>query len=336
MINYDDETLQKINENTDLLAYVQRSLTLEQRGNVYFAHCPLHQDKTPSLCFSPEKNAYHCFSCGKEGNMIGYLMTFERMKFHDAVEKAAKMANVDLSTMCQSETLVMLKKWKNYCKLRKHIKFVHEILPDSILDKYDKKPVQEWMDEGIKPEIMDYFGIRIDEFGNRIVYPVYDIDGNLINIKGRTRYENYKELKLTKYINYYKVGVMDYLQCLNKTLPFIQDQHEVIIFESIKSVMKAYGWGYKNCISAETHTLTPEQITLLVKLKVNIVLAYDTDVDYKEKGVKKNIDSLRNITNVFIIKDTDNLLGGADTRNAPVDCGQAIWEELYQNKRKLV
>ena len=53
----------------------------------------------------------------------------------------------------------------------------------------------------------------------------------------------YKPKNNKKYINYYKVGVMDYFQGLNITLPFVREKNEIIIFESVKSVMKAYGWG---------------------------------------------------------------------------------------------
>lgn len=137
-------------------------------------------------------------------------------------------------------------------------------------------------------------------------------------------------------MNYKKIGVMDYFQCLEKTLPFIREKNEVIIFESIKSVLKCYGWGYKNCISAEKHTLTPEQIALLVKLKVNVVFAYDSDISYSDSEVKSNIDRLRRVTNVYVIEDTDKLLGGKEAKNSPADCGLDIWEELYFNKRKVV
>lgn len=336
-MNYDDDTLKEINDNADLLAYVQQTLDLEQRGNDYFAHCPLHEDKTPSLSFTPSKNSYYCFSCGKSGGMIGYLMDFEGMEFEDAVAKAAALADVDLGKMCQSKTMTLLKRLRvfNAAQSVKE-KYIHDILPISELTKYQKCKVDEWLEEGIEQDVMDLFDIRIDTIGNRIVYPVYDIDGNLINIKGRTRYSNYKALKLPKYINYYKVGVMDYFQGLNITLPYVQEENEIIIFESIKSVMKAYGWGYKNCASAEKHTLTPEQIDLLVKLKVNVVLAYDSDVNYKKDEVKQNLDILRRVTNVYIVDDPQKLLGGAKAKNAPADCGLDIWEELYFNKRKVV
>lgn len=335
-MNYDDEMLQEINRNADLLAYAQLSLDFEQRGNDYFAHCPLHEDKTPSLSITPEKNSYYCFSCGKRGGMIGFLMDFEGMDFDGAVEKAANLASIDLSKMCQSKTISFLKKWKTILYPAKKENFEHEILPEKTINNFQKEKVTEWLNEGISQDMIDLFNIRIDNYGNRIVYPVYDLAGNLINIKGRTRYKNYKELKLSKYMNYYKVGVMDYFQCLEKTLPYVKKKKEIIIFESIKSVMKAYQWGYQNCASAEKHTLTPEQIDLLIKLKVNVVFAYDSDVDYWQGEVRENIDKLRRVTNVYIIEDKDKLLGGKEMKNSPADCGKDIWEELYTTKRKVV
>lgn len=333
--NYDDEMLQQINENADLFGYVSQTMELEKKGNDYWAHCPLHTDLTPSLSFTPAKNSYYCFSCGKSGGIIGYLIDFEKMKFEDAVEKAAKLANLDLSKMCHSKTITFLKRLRALAMKPKSA-YEHRILDDSELDKYQIEPVKEWLDEGIEQDVMDLFGVRVDTWQNRIIYPVYDICGNLINIKARTRYKNYKQMKIPKYINYFQVGVMDYFQGLNTTLKYVLDANEIIIFESVKSVMKAYGWGYKNCASAEKHTLTKEQIDLLVKLRVNIVFAYDCDVDYRSSDVRQDIDKLKRVTNVFVIEDRKKLLGGKETKNAPVDCGEEIWETLYSQKRKVV
>lgn len=336
MKNYDDDMLQQINSNADLLEYVSEQMEMEKRGSDYFGHCPLHTDITPSFSITPSKNSYYCFSCGKSGGIIGYLMDYEGMQFEKAVEKAAKIANLDLNTMCKSHTISFLKKLRTIA-FKKESDFNHEILPITELNKYRKEPAWEWLNEGIPQDIMDLFGVRIDTWQNRIVYPVYDIQGNLINIKARTRYPNYKQLKIPKYINYYPIGTMDYFQGLNITLPDVKDKKEIIIFESVKSVMKAYSWGYKNCASAEKHTLTKEQLDLLVKLKVNVVFAYDTDINYfKNHEVKQNIDKLKRVTNVYIIEDKNKLLGGKESKNAPVDCGEETWCELYETKRKIV
>lgn len=333
---FDDEMLQEINASVDLLDYVSQSIELERRGSDYFGRCPLHVDKTPSFSITPSKNSYYCFSCGKSGGIIGYLMDYEGLPFEDAVNKAANLANVDMSKMCHSQTISFLKRLRMFLKERAKPVFQHKILPSSEIEKYSHEQITEWVEEGIDPNIMDLFGVRIDNWNNRIVYPVYDINGNLINVKARTRYPNYKQLKIPKYTNYFQIGVMDYFQGLNITLSFVKEKNEIIIFESIKSVMKAYGWGYKNCVSAEKHTLTEEQIRLLVKLRVNVVFAYDSDINYWQSDVKKDIDKLKRVTNVYVIDDKNLLLGGAETKNAPVDLGKDVWEELYQSKRKVV
>ncbi|MBR4589055.1 MAG: hypothetical protein IKO36_00180 [Bacteroidaceae bacterium] len=332
-MTYDDEMLQEINASVDLLEYVSQSIEMEKRGRDYFGHCPLHVDNTPSFSITPSKNSYYCFSCGRSGGIIGYLMDYEHLRFDDAVDKAAKLGNMDLSKMCRSQTMTFLKKTKNLMREKEQI--VHEVLSANELSKYSHEDITEWIDEGILQEVMDLFEVRINDRDNRIVYPVYDINGNLINIKGRTRYKNYKELRIPKYINYYPIGTMDYFQGLNITLPFIKDQNEIIIFESVKSVMKAYGWGYKNCASAEKHTITDEQLKLLVRLRVNIVFAFDSDISYSDKDIKKTIDVLKRITNVYVIYDRKGLLGGKDAKNAPVDLSREIWEQLYFNKTKV-
>lgn len=335
MSKYDGEMLREIDDRADLIEYVSQTMDLEKRGDNLWAHCPKHVDETASLSFSIKDGFYHCFSCGRSGRMIWWLYDYEGLKFDDAVEKAARLANMDITKMCQSDTVIYLKKLKKMAA-KSHVKYQHPILSNSELDKYQQEQIPEWLDEGIEQNVMDLFGVRVDTWQNRIVYPVYDMDGNLINIKGRTRYPNYKQLRLSKYMNYFKVGCMDYFQGLNITLTYVKQQNEIILFESVKSVMKAYGWGYRNCASAETHDLSDEQMALILGLKVNIVFAWDTDVDYRSGDTKKQIDALKRITNVYIIQDSQGLLGGSESKNAPVDCGREVWEELYLNKRKVV
>ncbi len=335
MSKYDGEMLKEIDDRADLIEYVSQTMELEQKGDNLWAHCPKHVDETPSLSFSIKDGFYHCFSCGRSGRMIWWLYDYEGLSFDDAVAKAARLANMDITKICQSETAIYLKKL-NQMAAKTPVKVQHPVLNASEYEKYKKEQIPEWLEEGIEQNVMDLFGIRVDPWQNRIVYPVYDVDGNLINIKGRTRYPNYKELRLSKYINYFKVGCMDYFQGLNITLTYVKQQNEIIIFESVKSVMKAFGWGYRYCASAETHSLSDEQLALLIRLKVNVVFAWDTDVSYFDSDIKKQINALKRITNVYVIDDPDKLLGGKESKNAPVDCGKEVWETLYAKKRKVV
>lgn len=327
--------LKQINDGVDLLAYVETQIPLKQRGNDYYGHCTLHTDITPSFSVSPEDNLFYCFSCGRGGGIINYLMAYEGRTFGEAVEQAAKLAKIDLSKMCQSQTILYLKNIKAAFSQRRE-PYKHRILPESEYRKFKRQPVPEWEEEGITRDTIEAFDIRVDDRSNRIVYPVRDIDGKLINIKARTRYANYKDLKIPKYINYYEVGVMDYFQSLDMSKQAVQQRGEIILFESIKSTMKAYGWGHNNCASAEKHTLTPEQIALLVRLRANVVFAWDSDISYWQSDVRRDIERLKRFTNVYIIEDKGKLLGGPSAKNSPVDCGRDIWETLYANKRKVV
>lgn len=332
-----DELIKEINDKVDLLEYISKSIDLKKRGNQYFGSCPLHIDKTPSLSVNPSRNLFYCFSCGKGGGIVQFLKYYEKLKFHDALNKAMALAGINTATYTFSDTVLYLKNVKNV-KHKKENDNPHEILDKNILQKYQRGQVTEWLNEGIRQEEMDLFDIRIDNLSNRIIYPVYDFNGNLINIKGRTRYDNYKSLNIMKYMNYYKVNTLDYFQGLNITYPYIKEKGEIIIFESIKSVMKAYGWGYKNCVSAENHILTKEQMKLLIKMKANVVLAYDSDVKYfskTEARVCENIKSLKRFLNVSIIQDNEELLGGINAKNSPVDLGRDIWEMLYKEKVRV-
>ena len=142
-MNFDDEVLIEINKNADLLSYAEQVLELKQQGDNYFAHCPLHIDNTASLCFSPKTNSCHCFSCGKSGGMIGYLINFEKLSFEEAVKKAASLANIDMSKMCQSETIILLRKWQRFFQQKEKQQIVHEVLPETAITKFAKEQITE-------------------------------------------------------------------------------------------------------------------------------------------------------------------------------------------------
>lgn len=333
-MEYDESFLKEISNSVNLVDYIGKNIDLQKKGKEYFGRCSKHIDKTPSFSITPDKNVFYCFSCGRGGGIIQYLQDYEGLDFDNAVKKTCKLAKVELSNMCCSSTVKMLRNLKKIKK--KRIPIVHPILSESEYNKYTKTLIPEWLNEGIRQEEIDFFDIRIDNRSNRIVYPVRDIEGNLINIKGRTRFEDYKTMGLMKYINYFPVGTMDYIQGLNVTLPYIKEKNEIIIFESFKSVLKCFGWNYKNSGSAEKHSLTDEQIRLIIRMKVDVTFGYDSDVSYLSKDVAKTINLLKKFTNVYIMEDSQNLLGGYTAKNSPADKGIEIFEKLYKNKKRVI
>ena len=336
VVKYDDQMIANIVDKVDLLEYVRQDMEFEQHGREYFAHCPKHVDLTPSFSITPENNRFYCFSCHRGGTIINYLMMYENMSFDDAVKKAAQLADIDMSKMCTSQTVLINRRLKREQRNKVSQKD-HQVLDWNIYDKFDIETVPEWINEGIKPEILKRFDIRVDNSSNRIVYPVFDMEGRFINVKGRTRFQNYKALKVAKYINYYPVGVMDYLQGYTLAKEAIHDTQEVKVFESIKSVMKMFGENICDCVSAETHNLTIEQIQWLIKIGVkNVVLCWDSDVSYASKEVQKNMNMMKRFMNVYIVPEIGKMLGGPEGKNSPIDCGIKVWNYLYAHKQKIV
>lgn len=333
MEKYDNEALWELCSRIDLLEYASKTMDFEKRGSgSYVTHCPLHVDRTPSLFITPELNQFYCQSCHVGGGILQWLMTFEELRFPEAVKKLTEIAGVNIDSLKTSETMAFFKQLK-MATMKKPMLTVHrEILPDSYMNQFDSVAPQEWLDEGISAEVMKEFGVCIDNKSNRIVYPVYDADFNLIGAKGRTRFAAYKDLHIRKYQNYQKIGTTDYFAGMKENYEIIQEQQSAIIFEGIKSVMKLYGWGWKNVIAAETSILNESQIIILIKMGIKeVTFALDNDVSLKK--IKENTKKLRRYMKVYAVIDRKNLLQGK--KMAPCDAGLEIWRQLYEERIKL-
>lgn len=239
-----------------------------------------------------------------------------------------KYTNTDVNNIPRiPESLLVLKQYKK-SKQNKNVQ--HAILPKDIMNKYVKADIKEWISEGINPIIIDSFDVRYDYKANNIVFPIHDVSGNIINVKARTLYKDYKLLGVPKYRYYYPLGCLDFLFGLYQNKKSIKMSKEVIIVEGAKSVMKLMSYGFDNCCSLETNCITNEQIPLILSLKKDVVLAFDKDVP-KSKIIKEG-KKLSMFTNVYYIYDDKNLL---DDKDSPCDKGFDIWLELYNNKKRI-
>ena len=338
MAKYDSDALRELYEKVDLLDYAMKTLDFRPRGiDSYACSCPRHIDDTPSLFITPSKNLFHCMSCGVGGNIINWLIIFEKLTFDQAVNKIMQITGCEIHEVKQCEAMAFYKDVKKalYGHNREKDKQERKILDENEIEQYKDEPPQEWIDEGISPDIMRKFNIRIDDRANRIVYPVYDRDLNLIGFKGRTRFKNYKLMKLKKYQNYQKIGTTDFFVGMRENRLSIIAKRKVIVFEGIKSVMKVADWGYDYCLASESSWLNDEQIKILVQLQVKeVIIAFDSDVDLAK--IKECTKKLRKFTNVYAVIDKNSkILGGKEEKMSPCDKGQEIWEQLLEMKVRI-
>lgn len=333
MEKYDNDALWELCSRIDLFEYASQTMDFEKRGSgSYATNCPLHRDDTPSLFITPQLNQFYCQSCHVGGGILKWLMTFENLTFPEAVKKVSDLAGTDINSLKTCESLAFFKQLKRAAinKLEKPVN--REILPETYLESFIDEAPQEWLSEGISAATMKKFGIRIDDKANRIIYPVYDANLNLIGVKGRTRFENYKLLRIKKYQNYQKIGTTDYFAGMKENHEEIEQQKSAIIFEGLKSVMKLCDWGWNNALAAETSTLNDSQIIILIKMGLKeVTFALDNDVLIA--NIRKNTEKLRRYTNVYAVIDRKKRL--KENKMSPCDAGQEVWEQLYKERIKL-
>jgi len=336
MEEYNEQLIEEIKESVDIVDFIGEHVELRRKGREYFGNCPFHDERTGSFSVTPHKGIYYCFGCKKGGDIINFTQDYFGMSYEKAVQYLSNKVGISAEKSAVSSTVVYLRK-SNRKKKKKHAPEKHEILNPKVLLEFEHRRITKWIDEGIPQEIMDKYGVMYDRRSNRIIYPVYDNDGNFINIKGRTLFDNYKSFNppIPKYMNYYPVGDLDYFQgfCIKKDI--LIKQREIIVFESLKSVMKLDSFGMFNSVSSETSQINEFQVKILIKTHCDVVIAFDSDISLEDIKSKETIQTLMCFTNVFVVYDSDGLLGDKSEKNSPVDKGKEIWDELYMKRIKL-
>lgn len=335
-MGYDREQLDEMMQQVDLLDYASQEFEFRRAGNhSYCALCNKHKDINPSLFISTDKNLFYCHGCKRGGNILNWMMFYEGLTFDEAVAKLSKLTGKEIRQTTPASSMQFFKSFK---KLRNEKAPVErQVLSRDYLDQFEIPPEgepHEWLADGITPEMIRRFGIRLDTRSNRIVYPVYDANDNLIGVKGRTRFENYKILGLRKYMNYQKIGTTDFFQGMHENRENIITKNEAIIVEGLKSVMLLTGWGYDNAVSAETSSLNDGQIKALLRLDISTVtLAFDKDVSIGAAMLEGR--KLSRFMNVYVVYDNDGLLGPVEDKCSPPDKGREVWEKLYGKRIRL-
>ena len=202
------------------------------------------------------------------------------------------------------------------------------IYPENCMEKYEKREdkLAVWENEGISKESLEKYQVYYDSFSDRLVYPIRNISGKIVNIGGRTLDPEWKEKKLRKYTYFSGWGEMDVIYGLFENMDAILSAHEVILFEGCKSVLLANTWGIHNTGALLTSHLNPQQLKILVRLGVRVVFALDKDVRVRDDH---NISKLKQYVNTFYLWDREDLL---DEKDAPVDKGQEVFKRLYEQR----
>lgn len=203
-------------------------------------------------------------------------------------------------------------------------------IPDCRMEMFTDSPHRMFTLDGISTETQDKFGIRYDIIDRRIIIPIRDESGNLITAKGRIAVDN-PAPHIAKYLAYFQYNAESILYGLYENKNDILKKREVIIVEAEKSVLKADSINVNNVVALSKKKVSEAQRKMILELQCSVVIALDNDVS--EDEVFEIAEEFCDYVDVYIIKDRDGLLGEKDS---PFDCGELVWDELYENKFKYI
>ena len=316
----------------DIVDFISQFVDLEQRNGEWWGLSPFKSEKTPSFSVRDDPPFFYDYSSGQGGNVFTFTKAYYNCSSKEAMEILKKYAGFDgeeLKSRKKMSAVSVFKRYSTKNSSQKQQKIT--VLPDNYMDRYEKRgdKLKIWLDEGISKQSMDRFQVYYDSFSDRIVYPIRDLDGKIVNIGGRTVDPAWKEKGQRKYCYFYSWGTINTIYGMYENMEYIKKANEIILFEGCKSVLLADSWGIRNTGAILTSHLSDNMMKILAQLGCSVVFALDKDVRIRDD---KNIQKLKRYVNVYYLWDYEDLLNAKDS---PVDDGKHTFIHLYNNRLKL-
>lgn len=296
-----NEIINEIRNKTDIVDVVSRYVNLTKKGKNYIGVCPFHDDHSPSMSVSPEKQIFTCFSCGATGNVFTFVSDFEKISFSDAVRLLGEKAGISIG----NNTYIGNSKRDEYFDIYDN---ANKFYQNSLFTNLGKNAIKYLKNRNIDRDTIKKFGIGLsvqklsltdylknknysidklidvgltndngnDIFINRIMFPIYDLAGNPVAFSGRI----YNTKDTSKYINTketdkFKKGKILYNYHIAKE--HLKKNDSVIIMEGQMDVIRASTIGVNNCIATMGTALTRDHKSIIKNMTNNVILCFDGD-----------------------------------------------------------
>lgn len=318
-----NEEINEIRSRANIVDIISGYLQVSSKGKNYVALCPFHNDHSPSLIISPEKQIFNCFTCRTGGNVFSFVMKYENVSFAEAVSIVAKKVGFNLKND------VFVKSENKYSKDYEIYEYAMKYYLNNINTTDGSKARDYLLKRGINETIIKEFKLGYsgsskdtfyklatnkgwdietlnklglinkvnenvyDTFINRVVIPIENSKGEVVGFTGRifngedntAKYLNTKETEIFKKSNL----LFNYHNAKN----YIRDRKSVIVVEGNMDAIKMSAKGFKNVVALMGVALSNEQIDILKRLKVPVILMLDND-NAGEEATIKNGESLIN------------------------------------------
>ena len=311
--------IDQIKEKLSIIDVVGNYIKIEKKGRYFKAKCPFHNENTASFTVTPERDMYHCFGCGKGGDIFAFVQEMEGMDFREALKLLAQKAGVTLSKTEEGqsnektelyEVLDMAAKFYEV-GLRKNKDAVQYLIDrgvtkDTMVDFRIGFADDSWEGlyqtlkaKGFSDEIMKKAGLitkgkkgNIDWFRDRIMFPIMDAQGRVVGFTGRIflyphERDNPPEYKVNtgKYINSPETPVYEKSKILfgyDKAKRAIMQSDKCLIVEGQMDVVMSHQAGTNYTVALSGTALTAEQLRLIRRFTDRVIYALDADAAGRE------------------------------------------------------
>lgn len=332
-----DDAVAEIKARLDIVDIVGAYVPLRKAGRNYLGLCPFHREKTPSFHVSPERQTYHCFGCGKGGDVYSFLMEMEGLTFPEALEQLAQRAGVTLQRKKEGRSVGLrdvldeaLLFFRGSLDLPSG-EVGRSYLARRSLSRTDEETFElGWAPRGwdslsrhleekkFPARLLEESGLAMagkrglyDRFRGRIIFPIRDVTGKLIAFGGRlvdgegAKYINSPENEL------YSKRRSLYL--IHRARRAAMERGRTILVEGYMDAIRLHGEGFTEAVASLGTALTEEQAALLKRLADRCYICYDADLSGKEATLKGMYLLQRSGLDVYVValptgKDPDELL----------------------------
>lgn len=301
---FSNAELQEIRNSVDIVDVVSSYINLTAHGKNYFGVCPFHDDHSPSMSVSKEKQIYTCFVCGATGNVFQFIKEYENISFAEAVRKVATIGGIEvkidemaplkkesilydiyeLTNKLYQLNLNTTKgiKAKEYLKTRGinddtikefgiGLSFIKGNITEALIKKgFDEKDI---IKSGLSSN--NEYGLN-DLYRNRIMFPLWDLKGKVVGFSGRI----FNGEDAPKYINSRETEIFkkgELLYNYHRARGECRRKNEVIVMEGFMDVICAHTHGITNVVAAMGTAITQSTAHLISRMAKNIILMFDGD-----------------------------------------------------------
>src|SRR3989344_262001 len=303
----------QIKERVDIVDLISSYLKLQKSGINYKARCPFHNEKSASFFVSPERQIWHCFGCGLGGDAFGFVKQIEGVEFPEALRILAVRAGVKLERQSPEYQEFQSAKTKLYEISELAMRFFEKQLHQSATGKQavaylrDRGLTEESIKEfhlGYAPEswnaLYDFLnrqydnseilnagliikkdsGGYYDRFRSRIMFPIFDINGQAVGFTGRVFGELAKKEDVGKYVNSPQTPIYDksrILYGLEKAKLDIRRASRCLVVEGNMDVIMSHQAGTKHVVASSGTALTDGHLKIIKRYTDNLDLCFDSD-----------------------------------------------------------